>query len=150
MSDGRPGSSAPDGGIGAVVTASAQNLGRVGLHRDAVAAVGGRAMEPRRDRADASRGHCAQQGGEGEPGAAVLGRGVGAVVADVRDAQIVGARGIARIDPVELRPPLDGAPGPWSPFSGWYGAAVVTMVTDAEASGLRSGVNGASMWCAQR
>jgi len=39
---------------------------------------------------------------------------------------------------------LYGAPGPWSPLSGWYGAAVVISAMRARASGAVSGVNGTS------
>ncbi len=56
---------------------------------DAVAAVGGQAVEARRKRADAAAPGGAPQLRQREPGAAVLGRRVLAVDADVRDAQVV-------------------------------------------------------------
>jgi hypothetical protein len=38
---------------------------------------------------------------------------------------------------------LYSAPGPWSPLSGWYGAAVVISASVLSFSGFFSGWNGA-------
>ena len=54
----------------------------------------------------------AQQGRQREPRAAVFGGGVGAVVADMRDSQVVRLRRVAGVDLVELRPAVVGRAGP--------------------------------------
>ena len=100
---------------------AAQDFRCVGLHGDAVAAVGRRAMEPRRHGADAAGGHGAEQRGQREPGAAVGRGGVDAVVADVRDAQIVGLRGVTGVGLVELRATVIGGAGALVAFVGAVG-----------------------------
>ena len=68
-----------------------------------MAAIGRCAEEARRDLADAAARLRLDQLRQREPGAGILGLGVDAVVADVRDAQVVLLRRVALIDLVEFR-----------------------------------------------
>ncbi len=82
--------------------AARQNFRRVGLDGDTVAAVGRRAEKSRRDFADASRLLRLDQRRQRKPGAGVGRGGVLAVVADVRDAQVMLRGRVAVIDLVEF------------------------------------------------
>ncbi len=77
------------GDIDLVGEAAGENFRRIDVDGDAMAAIGRRAEEPRRNLADPPRGLRLQELRQRKPGAAV-GRGrVLAIVADVRDAQVV-------------------------------------------------------------
>ena len=79
-----------------------QQLRAIPVQGRAVAAVGRRAVKARRDLADPPGSGEPPQRRQREPGIAVLGCRMRAVVADMRDAQIVIAIGLAGIDRVEL------------------------------------------------
>ena len=76
-----------------------------------MAAIGRRTEEARRDLADPPRGGGLQELRQRKPGAAVGSRGVLAVVADMRDPQIVLLGGVAVIDLVELGAAVVGRSG---------------------------------------
>ena len=92
-----------DRGVGAVCLAARDDLGAVDLDRRALAAVGRRAVETRRQRADPARRGGAPQRRQREPGAGVLGRRVLAIDRHVRDAQVVIVARVARVDAEEFR-----------------------------------------------
>jgi hypothetical protein len=123
-----------DGGIDAVVPAAGHDLRAVDLERDAMAAVGRQAVKARRDRADATALGGAVQLGQREPGAGVPGRGVLAVDADVRDAQVVVLGRIAGIDGVELRRRVIGSAGALVALVGLIGSG-----RGDDGAGLRRG-----------
>ncbi len=132
-------------GVDLVVAAALEDLGRIGLDGDAVAAVGRCAEEARRDFADrAFRGEALELR-QREPGAAVGRRGVGAVIGDVRNSQIVWLRGVAVIDRIEFCAAVVFRARTWSPRAGSNGAAVVMMATRDWFSGFVSGWNGADV-----
>ena len=90
------------GDIDLVGQAAGEDFRGIDVDGDAVAAIGRRAEEARRDLADPPRGLRLQELRQRKPGAAVGRRGVLAVVADMRDAQIVLLRRVAVIDLVEF------------------------------------------------
>ena len=90
------------GGINLVGLAAREDLGRVGVDGDAVAAVGRRAEEARRHLADPPRGLGFQKLRQRKPGAAVGSCRVLAIVADMRDAQIMLLRRVPFINLVEF------------------------------------------------
>src|SRR5207245_6317334 len=85
---------------------------------DAVAAISRRTEETRRDFADPPRGGRLQELRQWKPGAAVGGRRMLAVVADMRDPQIVLLGGVAVIDLIELGAAVVGRPGPLIALAG--------------------------------
>ena len=90
------------GNIYLVGETARQDFRGVDIDRDPVAAIGRRAEEARRDLADPPRGGRLQKLRQRKPGAAVGRRGVLAVIADMRDAQIMLLRGVAVINLVEF------------------------------------------------
>ena len=132
-------------GIDLVGPAACENLGRIGLDGDAMAAVGRRAEETRSDFADPSQARQPEQLRQRKPGSAVLGRGVHAIIGDVGNPQVVRLRGVTVIDRIELGAAIVCARrGPDRLLRDRYGAAVVMMVTRDRSSGCFSGWNGAS------
>lgn len=79
-----------------------QQFHAIDIQGRAMGAIGRRAVKAWRELAHASTLRCAAQGGQRKPAVAVGRRGVVAVIAYVRDAQVVIERGIARIDREEL------------------------------------------------
>ena len=100
-----------DRDIDLVGLATREDLGRIDVDGDAMAAVGRRAEEARRDLADPPRGGSLQELRQRKPGAAVGRAGMLAIVADMRDAQIVLLGGVAVIDLVELGAAVVGRAG---------------------------------------
>ena len=90
------------GDIDLVGLAAGENIRRINIDGDAVAAIGRRAKETRRDLADTPRGSSFEELRQRKPGAAVGSCRVLAVVTDMRDPQIVLLGGVAVIDLVEL------------------------------------------------
>ena len=89
-------------GIHLIFQAAREDFRCVGLDGDAMAAVGRCAEEARRDFADPARSSQPLQLRQREPGAAVVGRGVHAIIGDMGNPQVMRLRGIAVIDRIEL------------------------------------------------
>src|SRR5258708_12075734 len=89
-------------GIYLIGSAACEDVGRIGLEGDAMAAIGRRAEEARRDFADSPLVRKPSQLRQRKPGAAVVGRGVHAIIGDMRNPQIMSFRSIAIVDLVKL------------------------------------------------
>ena len=109
-----------DGDIDLVGLAAGEDIRRVDIDGDAVAAIGRRTEEARRDLSDASRGGGFEELRQRKPGATVGSCRVLAVVADMRDPQIVLLGGVAVIDLVELGTAVVGRSGTLIALGGIY------------------------------
>ena len=126
-----------DGHLGAVLAAALQQLGRVGLDRHPLAAVGRRAVKARRQRADPPGLHRLLQRGEGKPGVAdrrpwcARGRSRRGRCGDRASSRS------SRSRPCRTwRRRCTSRRAPGRPTPGWNGAAVVIRATRHWASGL--------------
>src|SRR5258708_14612517 len=88
--------------IDRISEAAGKDFRGIDIDRNAMAAIGRRAEEARRDLADPTPGRRLQELWQRKPRAAVGRTGVLAVIADMRDAPIVRLSGVAVIDLIEL------------------------------------------------
>src|ERR1700678_1904206 len=89
-------------GIHLILPATIEDFRCVGPDRNAMAAVGRCAEEPRSDFSDPSPTYEPLQCRPRTPGAAVVGGGVHAIIGNMRNPQIMRLRGIAVIDRIEF------------------------------------------------
>src|SRR5206468_3638517 len=97
--------------------ATAHDLRTVGLERHTMAAVGRQAMKPWSDGADPSASRLSAQLGEREVASDVCGGRVLAIDCDVRDAQVMIGRRVARVDSEEFRCGIVGSARPLIAFA---------------------------------
>ncbi len=110
-----------------------------------MAAVGRRAEKARRDLTDVALAGKADQLRQRKPGAAVFGRGMGAIIGDVGDAQVVRVSGVAVIDRVEFRPAIIERAGSLVALAGIEGGGGGDEGDAGVFSGFLSGWNGAEV-----
>ena len=128
--------------IGAVLAAAREQLRGIDLERDALAAIGRRAVKARGR--PPIRPACGVQRRAAGSRTDVLRRRVQAVDRDVRNAQVVLLRGVARIHRIELGAAVVGRAGTLVALVGLKGAAVVMSATRDRLSGFVRGWNGSA------